>query len=941
MTQTRPAPPLPLQGERLVADRIVGFTALLPGRPPSPAAYLATGSLADALAERFPAALALDPVDPTVGVAPRSLGMLVVDTRLQPLELLRPLLAPRAVVATIGEVGEHVIYPDLATPELVWRRGWPLPDTSGLGAQVRRNLGLLVSRARAVPRLHIQGGPIPSLADAVAHDLSAAVEDDLELVGIISAGHLVLRFRGSNEYAVRFASIPPHDQVSGETVARDVPAIAAMVTPEVASGTSYGYGWTATPWVSRRCSPLLHAWRRARRSWDDAELLVTALEDVVTGHTAPGWAHGWLQAVPQIPDGLRPVFLRALQRLEAGLPTGWCHGDPWPGNIMLDGRRPVVIDWDNAARDAPLGLDRILLTALRRHGSTHSSIARACVDLVDRPQLVPHRVAGRSFSGWDRPTRGALALTAFLVHLRDRPGPHPAGRKLTTEFMTMADLVDDSRTATNPGDRAPESSLPRSSSLFRSRRSSAVRGALWLGLGALVVKSAQTTVLLVLAALLDPSAMGVLAIGSLVLNAASSFTDLGSSTALVYWRGDAERAGRSAMTLALGTSLLLVACGWVIAPWLSSALHAGPDATHVVRGLILALPFSAVSGVSRELLRREMAFGRRVMPDIVAAVVSVPVALVVALQGHGIFALVASQLVQSVLTMLLCWTVRSPVRLGWRRADVGALVGYGRHLAGANILQLLMLNIDYLVVARILGPGPLGQYSIAFRLAYMPYLLGAVVIGGAAFPYLCRLRGGQVGRSAEQVLVLALTVLVPMYVGMALLASHLELLGHQWAPAVPVVPWLAGYGLLLSLVQMCLVPLNSVSRTRDTFSLTLLHLVLLAALLLALTHAGVTAVAIAQFVAASVTALAALALARRRVDGFRIRAVLGGIAPALLGAIAMACMLVVLRWLLPWGDVSVTSLVTSGVLGVTAYAVPVWALRRGLPLPTLLEGGAA
>ena len=918
MTQTeeRVAPAGPVD-----TGRALGLVALLPAGPGQRVGCVATDDLAAALARSYPGLVRLDgPAEAAAG----SLEVLVVDTRLRPVEPLLPLLTPGGVLVTIGARGEHVVCPGLESTEQIWRRGWPLPDVVGAGAQLRRDVTLRLGAMR-LPRMEISGGPYVSLADRVAAGLSRLVGERLELVGIVTATRLVLRLRGRREYAVRFALTPDEAPVATPTVARDVPALAPMLPTEIASGHLHGHAWTATAWVPRRHLPVLNAWRRSRRHAADAGALADALAGTVTGTTGAGWAEAWLDAVPQVPESARPAYLTALRRLEAGLPTGWCHGDPWPGNILLGRSGPMVIDWDNAAPDAPLGLDRVLLAAQQRQRRSGSTLARACADLADRPSLLARSVAGRAWPEWDRPTRAALVLAAFLVHLRGRPGERPGGRALPEELSVLHGLVtapaeeDDAR----PGERR-----------------TALRGALWLGLGALVAKASQTVVLLVLATILAPSAMGMLAIGSLVLNAATAFTDLGSSTALVYWRGDAERAARSALTIALGTGLLLLAGGWLLAPALAAALHTGPDGVRVVRGLILALPFGAVAGVSRELMRREMAFARRVMPDIVSALVSVPVALVAAERGHGVDALIACQLVQSTLTMLLCWCARRPVRPGWRRSDAAGLVAYGRHLAGANIVQLLMLNVDYLIVARVLGPGPLGQYSIAFRLAYMPYLLGAVVIGGAAFPYLCRLRGGELGRSAEEVCVLTLTLLMPLYVGMGLLAPQLRLLGDQWAPAVPAVPWLAAYGLTLSVVQMCQVPLNSVSRTRDTLVVSLLHLVLLAGLLLALTRYGVGAVAVAQCIASAVTAVVALAVARRRVAGLRPGAILAGLGPAVLGAAAMAVVVAVTDVLLPGTRVSLPGLLIVGVLGLAAYTAPVWALRRTGPIGRVLGGGS-
>jgi aminoglycoside phosphotransferase (APT) family kinase protein len=54
---------------------------------------------------------------------------------------------------------------------------------------------------------------------------------------------------------------------------------------------------------------------------------------------------------PLVPDELRAPAVNAL----AALPEGEriCHGDYHPGNIIMDGERPVVIDWTAVRRGEP------------------------------------------------------------------------------------------------------------------------------------------------------------------------------------------------------------------------------------------------------------------------------------------------------------------------------------------------------------------------------------------------------------------------------------------------------------------------------------------------------------------------------------------------------------------------------------------------------------
>lgn len=896
-----------------LGDRLAGFSVLLPADPPGRVGLLVDPATAWSLRHRFADVVDLT-VTPDVPVT-----TLVVDERLHP-RRHGPTVQPETILR-IGRRGPLVLYPSSAHPQMLWRPGWPLPDAGGIRRRARRMIGLAASRPRGVPRVEVTGGSGRSLVDEIVADVAARLGDPARLVGVITAGHTVLRLRcGAREVAVRLSCTnPDSDVMPSSAILQEVPALAPFLPGEIARGRAGVHPWVATEWFPPGVTRLMRSRQSAARCREVIECATAVLDAAPTGTTGPGWASTWVARVALVPPGEVGAYERVLRRLEAGLPTGWCHGDPWPGNVLLGRDDAKIIDWDNAVRDAPLGIDRILVTALQQATDGDGSMGGACARLAREPALLPGAVAGRPWPEWDDETRVALALAAFLLYLRNRDLHGMGADRLRSDLDAMTALCRD--------EPPPVPADPGGSATAGSSARGAVRGALWLGLGATTVKASQTVVLLALAALLAPSAMGLLAVGSLVLNVSAALTDLGSSTALVHWRGRAEEAARSALTLALGISVLLTASLWIAAPGLAHVLNVGGQGAAVIRGLLLALPFSAVAGVSWELLRREFAFARRVVPDIVSALVGSAVALGLAFNGRGVFALVIGQVIQSAVAMLLCWAMRPPVRPGWRFAHVRALVAYGGHLAGANLVQLLMLNVDYLLVAHVLGAGPLGQYSLAFRLAYMPHLLVAVVVGGAVFPYLCRMRGNDVGRATEVFGAATLAVLLPMYLGMLLLAPQVELLGAKWAPAVPVLRWLAAYGLLLSMVRMCMVPLNAIGRTRDSFLFSTLHLLLLTAVLTWLTPRGVVWVSIGQVLAVvAVVALIARTV-QRHVPGFRLARVARSVAPVGAAAALMAVVTWGLQALLPWTRVSAAGLVLVGTLAALSYVAVLLAAR--------------
>ena len=140
---------------------------------------------------------------------------------------------------------------------------------------------------------------------------------------------------------------------------------------------------------------------------------------------------------------------------------------------------------------------------------------------------------------------------------------------------------------------------------------------------------------------------------------------------------------------------------------------------------------------------------RRLVIDTVAFVVGTPITVGLAVSGHGAWSLgwgaVAGNLTTAVLALV--W---SPLRVrpGWRSDVVRELLGFGLPLAGASLLALLILNVDFIVVGHVLGPVQLGLYLLAFNLCSWPITVVTSAIRRVAIALFARLaEHSQIGRA--------------------------------------------------------------------------------------------------------------------------------------------------------------------------------------------------
>jgi O-antigen/teichoic acid export membrane protein len=441
----------------------------------------------------------------------------------------------------------------------------------------------------------------------------------------------------------------------------------------------------------------------------------------------------------------------------------------------------------------------------------------------------------------------------------------------------------------------------------------------------------------VLAKALAPAEFGILAIAALTYNILSAINELGMADALTYLQDRIEEATRTALSLVIAAGLVLMALTWAFAPVIASFFHS-PHAVFVIRGFAVCLPFDAAAQVPIGRLTRALNFRRRAVTDSLPSITGGLVTIAVVAAGYPLIGLVAGQIASSVANAVIAFLLGPRCLPGWNSILARRLLNYGGYLTAANLINLGLLNVDYIIVGHVLGPVALGLYSLAYRICYMPYLAISVVANGAVFPYYCRLPSREaVGRASESTISLINAVIIPWFAGLVLFADHIVILGSKWAPAAGAVRFLAVYGFFLSLTLSALQVLKAVGRANLVFVGRGLHLATLTAVLIGTVQGGITVVALDQaLVAAGIAMLTCLWTVR--YASVQLRALCKSVGLPLLGVAGMISV-VFLAGLIP-GLKTSPSWISLLILGSLAMAVFAGILLAVMPGP-IRKGWAA
>lgn len=459
---------------------------------------------------------------------------------------------------------------------------------------------------------------------------------------------------------------------------------------------------------------------------------------------------------------------------------------------------------------------------------------------------------------------------------------------------------------------------------------SLVRSGLRWSFGSNILSRVTTLVTgIILARLLAPQDFGEFTVALVAIAILVNINDLGVEQALVRWPGDIARVARTATTVIFTFSAVLCLLCLAAAGVFASALGA-PQATPIVQLLALGLLFNGAFAVPSAILTREFRQDKRTVADLTGFLVGTVLTVVLAVMGYGVWALAWGRFVGNATVSIMHWRL-APARYrpGWDAQIARELVRTSLPLGGAAVVAVLLLNVDYMLVGRLLGAEVLGYYTLAFNLASWPVAFFAVAVARVSVPAFARMQDDRprlqaaYSRSSQTLLTLAL----PPCLLLALFADPLVhfVYGDKWAPAVAVLRFLAALGLLRVLYQFWADVLVAVGEGRRVLVTQLCWIASLAPALYLSIHWSLAGVGVAQVLVAVAVVGPIYAANLRGV--VRLGPGLRGWARlTLASAAASAAGYAVLRTEMP--PVWTLAVGTPVVLGV--YLAVVWRLVREL-----------
>ncbi len=332
---------------------------------------------------------------------------------------------------------------------------------------------------------------------------------------------------------------------------------------------------------------------------------------------------------------------------------------------------------------------------------------------------------------------------------------------------------------------------------------SVARGGAWLFSLRLCNRALFVVRTLVLARVLLPQDFGLMGIALLSVSALETLSVTGFDRALIQREHAPDEFWDTAWLVGVVRGVILAGLIYLVAPWVVGFFNR-PDGLWIVRAIGFAPLIRGLANPGVIRYFKDLKFNRFFIYEFGITFSDIVVAISLALIYRSVWALVLGNLIGQLVGMLISYLVHPHrIRLRFDKQAFRELFGYGRWVAGSQILYFILTQGYDAFVGRILGATSLGFYQMAYRLSTLSATESIIVLSNVAFPaYSMMNKDIERMRSAYlRVLRVATLMSFPIGVMIILLGSDFTkmVLGPNWIPMIPIIQILAVYGLVLSL----------------------------------------------------------------------------------------------------------------------------------------------
>lgn len=250
----------------------------------------------------------------------------------------------------------------------------------------------------------------------------------------------------------------------------------------------------------------------------------------------------------------------------------------------------------------------------------------------------------------------------------------------------------------------------------------------------------QFVVGIFMARLLSPSDYGITALPAVFMAVAGVFISGGFGSALVRKENLTEEDLATAFYYSIVVGFVCYVTLFFLSPYIAD-FYSTPVLKSLIRVTALGFLLGPLGTPQGVILNRKLDFKNPARISVVNKIIGSIVGITMAYMGYGLWALVFSGLVSSLIGLIQTWlVVKWLPKAPFSKKSFKYLWNYGNKMMGVSLLYTLYGNIVPVLLGKFGGTVDLGNYNRAAGYASMPSSNIAGVITGVSFPVLSKMQ---------------------------------------------------------------------------------------------------------------------------------------------------------------------------------------------------------
>lgn len=291
-----------------------------------------------------------------------------------------------------------------------------------------------------------------------------------------------------------------------------------------------------------------------------------------------------------------------------------------------------------------------------------------------------------------------------------------------------------------------------------------------------------------LARLLSPQDFGLVGMSMVFIAVLQVFKDFGFASALIQNKENTSLTYSSVFYINLLAGTLLTILLYFVAP-LIGRFYDNQAVILIVQLLSITFFINSFNIVQSTILRKSLDFKKLTMRDLISQISAGVVAVILAFQGVGVYALVIQQILAAIIRTILLWKLTAWYpKWEFSFTEVKKLTGFSVYVFAAQSVNQIIREVDTLVIGKLFSPATLGYFSRANSLNTLINKNSSGTLTKVFFPVLSSIQDDEQRFEKIFLKVIHIVSVISVFLtGLFFLIGEeliIGLFGKKWEPSI-------------------------------------------------------------------------------------------------------------------------------------------------------------